>query len=353
MPPSSWYVDQQFLDLERERVFGATWQPVARVAQLREPGDHVAGQVAGMPYVVTRDDGGELRAFHNVCRHKGREVVIGCGRAEALVCGYHAWRYDLRGRLASAPRMAGVQNFDRGQMSLPPLAVEAWGPWVFVHFSLRGAPTSSLADSLSELTRRLDASEWGALEYVYSAVWDIQCNWKVYADNYLDGGYHIPHMHPSLDGQLDMETYRTELFDTYSIQSSGAALVADETHGVDGTARIGQGAIYAWLFPNFMLNRYGPCLDTNLVVPMGPDRCQVHCDFFFAPGGSGDDVAAQRAFIDESIEQSAIIQREDVEICESVQRGLGSPSYDRGRYAPRVEQGEYHFHQLLKRAYLG
>ena len=126
-------------------------------------------------------------------------------------------------------------------------------------------------------------------------------------------------------------------------QSSAPAAGPDERLDYDSGARIGARAVYAWVWPNWMLNRYGPCLDTNLVVPLGPDRCQVHYEFFFLDVEGVDNAS----FITESIEQSAVTQREDIAICESVQIGLRSSGYERGRYAPRVETGEHHFHRLL------
>lgn len=343
MPPASWYTAPEFDALEREHVLGASWQPVARREQLREVGDFVSGVLAGEPWVIVRSAAG-LRAFHNTCRHKGREVVQGCGHAEQLVCGYHAWRYDLEGQLVSAPQIAGIQEFDRREMSLPTIALEEWGPWVWLH---SGGAAGSLKGGVQELDRRLEETGWGELRFVEATTWTIGCNWKVYVDNYLDGGYHIPHMHPTLDAQLDMSTYRTELFDGYSIQSSGTSSTDDRRIAFDAVERIGGGALYAWLFPNFMLNRYGPCLDTNWVVPLGPERCQVHYEFFFAPEllGEGD----PDELIRESIEQSAVTQQEDISICESVQLGLRSRGYDRGRYAPRLEVGEHQFHGLLAR----
>ena len=339
-PPSSWYVDPKFHELERRAVFARSWQPVARVADLAQTGDYASGVVAGEPWVVVRGEDGELRAFANTCRHKGREVVQGCGRSEQLVCGYHAWTYDLCGALRSAPRMAGIRGFERGAMSLPPIAIEIWGPWVFVNFDADAAP---LAGQVTELDRRLTATDWGRLRYVHGATWDIASNWKVVVDNYLDGGYHIPHMHPTLDAQIDMSTYRTEVFERYSIQSTGASSVNDERIEYAAGDRIGGGAIYAWLHPNFMLNRYGGCLDTNLVLPVGPDRCRVIYEFFFEE----TEGAQATQFIEQSVAQAAVTQREDIAICESVQVGLQSGSYDRGRYAPQVEQGDHHFHGLL------
>lgn len=337
-PPASWYTDPRFFALDRRHVVGSSWQPVCRRTEVEAPGSYASGCSAGEPWVVTRGEDGVLRAFANACRHKGREVVTGTGRASELVCGYHAWRYDLDGRLRSAPQMAGVQAFDREQMSLPALGVVEWGPWVFVHPDASAPP---LVENVAELDRRLTAGGWDKLRFCERVEWDIACNWKVYVDNYLDGGYHIPHMHPSLDQQLDMKSYRTDLYDGYNIQGSAPGAGLD---GDDDNQRIGDGALYAWLFPNFMLNRYGPCLDSNHVLPTAPDRCRVVYEFFFDP-----EVEEAEDFVRASIEESAVIQREDIDICESVQRGLASRHYDRGRYAPRLEHGEHQFHRLLAR----
>ncbi|MEX1367569.1 MAG: SRPBCC family protein [Nannocystaceae bacterium] len=338
-PPSSWYASPQLYALETQAVFGRAWQPVAALETLAEPGAYRSGCLAGEPWVVLRDDEDRLRAFANTCRHKGREVVTGHGHAEALVCGYHAWTYDLRGRLRSAPRMAGIRGFDREAMSLPPLSVEAWGPWAWLS-PRPDAP--ALAPRLTELHRMLAATEWDRLRLHSRTSWTLACNWKVYVDNYLDGGYHVPHMHPSLDAQIDMASYRTQTFGEFSVQTSGPAR-GDGRTLVDPEQRIGAGALYAWVYPNVMINRYGPCMDVNHVVPLGPERCRVDYEFYFDEAQGVD----ARAFMEQSIEQAAVTQREDVEICESVQRGLGSRSYDRGRYAPRVEHGEHHFHRLL------
>lgn len=341
-PPASWYASPELFELEREAVFGRTWQPVARVEQVREIGQYVAGCFADRPWVITRDHDGQLRGFHNVCRHKGREVVIGAGQADQLVCGYHAWAYDLSGRLRKAPQMAGIQDFDREAMGLMPIQVEAWGPWVFINPDLDAAP---LAPRLADLDARLAASRWSELRFVAQREWTLACNWKVYVDNYLDGGYHVPHMHPSLDAQLDMVNYRTELFDEFVVQSCPSTREVNTAAPLDPRERIGTQATYAWLFPNFMINRYGDCLESNYVIPQGLSRCKVVFEYHYSESFSAGPGAA--AFIAASIEQSTRTQQEDIEICESVQIGLGSGAYDRGRYAPRVEHGDHHFHRLL------
>jgi len=339
-PPASWYASPEFWELDKRAIFANSWQPVARRDQLARPGQVISGCFAGEPYVVTRDGEG-LHALSNVCRHKAMVVAQSSDAADALVCPYHGWTYELGGRLRSAPKVAGIADFDRDAMSLPRWGVCEWGPWVFIH---PDPDATALADELEELDRRLLATAWERLRFVAEKRWVIDCNWKVYVDNYLDGGYHIPHMHPSLDAQLDMSTYQTELFHSYSIQSSGAGRPGDARTEVDSSQRIGDGALYAWLFPNFMINRYGSCMDSNWVRPLDVGRCEVVYEFYFAE-------PIDDAFVAKSIEQADITQREDIAISESVQRGLGSSHYDQGRYAPRIEVGEHHFHQLLHRAY--
>ena len=160
----------------------------------------------------------------------------------------------------------------------------------------------------------------------------VASNWKVFCDNYLDGGYHIAHMHPSLAAQLDLDSYGTEIFDRFNVQSSAA----DRVQG----GRIGGGALYAWIYPNLMLNRYGPVLDTNYVLPLDEDRCEVFFDFFFDDTVDEDWIAA-------SLKQSDITQQEDMWVSAKAQVGMQSGTWPRGRYAPGLERGVQHFHRLL------
>jgi choline monooxygenase len=166
----------------------------------------------------------------------------------------------------------------------------------------------------------------------------------VYIDNYLDGGYHVAYLHRGLASQLDLASYGTELYERFSIQSGGGAAPRGASKrrsaGRDFAERIGDHVLYAWLYPNFMINRYGPMMDTNWVLPLGRDRTEVIFDYYFEEGKDA-------AFIERSLEASDVVQREDTDICEAVQRGLESRSYDRGRYSAEREMGEHHFHRLL------
>jgi choline monooxygenase len=338
-PPKSWYVEPAMLERERERVFKRHWQYAGPLDLVRSPGSHLRVDFMGESWLVVRDRDGALRAFHNVCRHHAAELVAGAGCGDEIVCPYHGWTYALDGALKRAPQMGAMKEFARESFGLVPLPIEVWGPLVFVH---PGRPEWTLAEELAGLERRL--AEFGAmapLRWVTRRSYPMQCNWKVFVDNYLDGGYHVPHLHHGLASQLDVGSYRTECFGRHSIQTCGPNPNAT-FRGADFRERIGAGAIYAWLHPNFMLNRYGPILDVNWVRPIAHDRCSVEFDYWF----SETEGEKAREFIEASLLASDAVQREDVAISESVQRGLASPAYDTGRYA-RIETSMHQFHKLL------
>ena len=323
-PPSSWYLRDDVLGAEKERILLRTWQPVCRVEQLDQPGAFVSGSFMDQPWVVTRD-GSELRAFYNVCRHHAALVAEGSGCAAQLTCPYHGWVYDLDGRLRKAPRLGAVKEFKREDYGLKPIALEVWGPWVWLRFCDSG---SALAEQIAPLASRVSLE---GLRFVTSRSYELECNWKVYVDNYLDGGYHVEVAHQALAAQLDLDAYQTTVDGSMVLQECGAA-----------SERLGDRAVYGWLYPNWMFNRYGPTLDTNWVVPLGPNRCLTVFEYFF-------DESCDSSFIESSLAASHVVQLEDVGICESVQRGLRSQGYDVGRYAPSLEIGEYSFHHWLAR----
>ena len=335
--PSEWYFDADLADLERRTVF-AGWQAVGRVDQLAGPGAYLTAEVAGEPVAVVRDEAGTLRAFHNVCRHRAAPVLCDpCGTVTKLRCRYHGWTYDLAGRLRGAPEFEGVADFRREDFGLIPMIADTWGPTVWVH------PESAalrLADFLHPLPERTDSFSIGQLKWHARRTYDLACNWKVYVDNFLDGGYHVNTVHPGLAGVLDYGHYRTEVFSNTSVQISPLKPAAKDA--VEGVVRLGDTANYWWVFPNFMVNLYAGVMDTNLVLPLGPDRCRVVFDFYFADGTPSD-------FITQSVAVAEQVQQEDVGICEDVQRGLRSRSFSTGRFSVRRENGGYHFHQLLAR----
>jgi choline monooxygenase len=339
--PSAWYFDQEVFELERRAVFGDTWQVVGRADQVAEPGSYLTAEVAGEPILVVRDEEAILRGFYNVCRHRAARVATESeGRAKKLRCRYHGWTYDLSGRLRGTPEFDGVADFRREDSGLAPVAVAAWGPLVCVHL---GTSAPSLEDHLAPLPQRTAAVGLERLRFVERRDYRLACNWKVFVDNFLDGGYHVNTIHPGLAGVIDYSHYRTEISGQTSVQISPLKSSADQASV--GKVRSGDAAYYWWVFPNFMMNTYQGVMDTNLVLPLGTDSCRVIMDFYFAE----TEGPAARAFIAESVEVAHQIQLEDVGICEDVQKGLASRSYDTGRFSVRREAAGYHFHQLLAR----
>ena len=336
--PAPWYVDARVADLERLSVFGKTWQLVARTDQVKEPGQFVATTVAGEPVVVVRGNDGVLRAFFNVCRHHAAAVVTQpCGQASLLHCPYHGWNYGLDGSLKGMPEFEGVEDFDRVKNGLVPIRVETWECFVFINLDEQAVP---LTEFLGRLVQRVAPLGIGNLHYFDRRSYNISCNWKVYVDNYLDGGYHVPHLHKGLNSVLDYKQYTIENEDRYCLQSS--PMVSCTEDASTGATRKGDRAWYFWQYPNLMINCYEGYMDTNLVIPVDVDHCKVIFDFYFA--GIGEE---HREYNEQSVNVGNRVQEEDLGICEDVQRGLKSRAYRAGRLSVRREAGEQLFHRLL------
>ncbi|HKY31647.1 MAG TPA: aromatic ring-hydroxylating dioxygenase subunit alpha [Candidatus Polarisedimenticolia bacterium] len=338
--PASWYVDPRVAELESEGVFAATWQMVGRAVQVAGKGDYLTATVAGEPIVVVRGGDGVLRGFFNVCRHHAAAVMTEpCGRASALRCPYHGWTYSLEGELKVTPDFSGVAAFDRSASSLVPVAVAVWENWVFVRIAPSGPTLEEfLGADLAAQVRPLGLS---GLHWMERRHYAFECNWKVFVDNYLDGGYHIPYLHKGLDSVLDYGRYAIENGERHCLQHS--PVVKQGAEPETGAVRGGDRALYYWIYPNFMINWYEGVMDTNLVLPLGVDRTEVIFDFYFPDVESGPSRARNIA----SINVGQRIQDEDTAICKQVQRGLASRAYQAGRLSVRREAGEHLFHRLL------
>ena len=337
--PAPWYFDPRIAELERASVFSATWQVVGRADQVRDNGQFFTADLAGEPLVVARGEDGHLRAFYNVCRHHAAAVVTEAqGCAKQFRCPYHGWTYGIDGALKGMVEFDGVCNFDRAKNGLVPVRVDVWENFVFVNLDGRAAPLLEFLGVVPELVAPLELAM--KLHFFDRRVYTLNCNWKVYVDNYLDGGYHVPHAHKGLSSVIEYTKYTIENYERACLQSSPLSSDSSSEAGVAAT-RQGR-AFYLWLYPNFMINAYEGVMDTNLVLPLGVNRCAVVFDYYFA-----DTSAAAEAQHKESIAVSEKVQDEDMTICDSVQRGLGSRAYVAGRLSVRREAGEHLFHRLL------
>ncbi len=337
--PSAWYVNPGFHGVDRDAVFATTWQGVGHVSMVAGPGDYFLATVADNPIIIIRDRDGVLRAFYNVCRHRGGPLALepsGC--VKALTCKYHGWTYLLDGTLRGVPQFDRTELFDKKDFGLIAVGVDVWEGFVFVCLEPAHAPP--LADVLAGIAERIRPNSLTTKRLVRRVDYEVEANWKVYVDNFLEG-YHIPHVHPELNKALDYSAYTTELGPWHTLQHS--PLKADNVY----TADTGGEAFYYWVYPNFMLNVLPHRVQANLVLPKGPDRCTVSFWYYY----DSPDAAGRVEQIQADVEYSDMVQVEDREICQKVHAGLQSRGYDRGRFSPAMESGVYHFQCLLKQSY--
>src|SRR5579875_3450390 len=341
--PSKWYTDAAFLETEKQRIFWHTWQPVGHASKVAQPGCYLAAEIAGEPCAIVRGSDGILRAFSNVCRHRASTILEGNGCAKSLRCPYHNWIYSLDGQLLAAPEFDGVENWKQSDVHLPPMQVEQWGPFVFVNVDSQAPPLNEIMGDIPEQVAAIGCPIQ-QLHLSQRRDYLIRCNWKVYIDNYLEG-YHLPAAHPSLFRELDYNAYRVDTFRYYSSQY---APIRPPRPGRQEARRYsandaGNRSLYFWIFPNFMLNVYPDNLSSNIILPVGHDQTLTIFEWFtYSSGEQPADVAPETvAFSDE-------IQQEDIRICENVQKGLASRTYDRGRYSVKRENGVHHFHCLME-----
>ena len=342
--PARWYTEPEFLTLEAEKIFYKTWQPVGRLDDVMRVGDFFSCEVLDQPLVIVRNTEGELRAFFNVCPHRAAVVAHGRGNRKSLQCKYHGWTYDLNGKLLRAPEFEGVNNWDAQAVCLQSIQVEAWGPWVFVNLDPSAAPMSTVYGAIE---REITAAgfDLGQMRLVERRDYLIDCNWKVYVDNYLEG-YHLPIAHPGLFREVDYDQYRV---DTYRYHSKQYAPIRDVDPGELRDRRYVRSgdaeadALYYWMFPNVMLNVYLDNASINIIIPLGHDKTLTAFEWYFEAPGTGEGWESMQQIIAFSDE----IQQEDIELCEWVQRGLRSRAYDTGRFSVLRENGVHHFQSLV------
>src|SRR5438874_3644487 len=336
--PAALYTDAAVYEAERERMFARTWQVAGRHEQATKPGDYFTTEIAGEPLLICRDGEHKLRAFYNVCRHRAGPPAEGCGSRKVFRCGYHGWTYSLDGRLLNAPEMDGTTNFDHSQFGLQPVPIGEWGAWVFVNLDARAG---ALVSGLRELPEQAAKYRLEKLKLAERREYVMECNWKVYIDNYLEG-YHLPSVHPSLNRELDYGQYVTETFAFHSRQASPIRGPENEkdVQRRYSQASGGDEAEYFWIFPNWMLNCYPDNVSLNIVLPLATERCVAIFEWYFPESVLGTEAPANTVrFSDE-------IQKEDARICEVVHRNLKSRSYTRGRFSAKQEKGVHQFHRL-------
>ena len=321
---ASWYTDPAIFERERSAVFGRTWQFACHAGALRKSGDYVAFAIGKMPLLAVRDRLGAIRCYHNVCRHRAHGLAVGCGNRAFIVCPYHGWRYDLDGRLRSAPGSERVPGFSVGDIALREVRTEIFCGFVFINLDDDAAPMAQWYPGVEEELRAFvpGIDDLAPVDHV---VVEEACNWKVSVENYSEC-YHCSLTHPTFSsGVIDPDSYDIRPQGHCLRHTTRAAGSENMTYAIDAQ-NPHAGDYSSWyLWPTFSFQVYpGNVLNTYLW------RCSDHRSVtvtrgWYTPGGEPSETIARLAAQDR-----ATTVAEDITIVESVQRGLESGAYEPG-----------------------
>jgi choline monooxygenase len=333
--PASWYADPVVYALERERIFAASWTYAGPAEWVAETGSYFSAHIGHVPVAVVRGSDGVLRGLVNVCRHRGHLVVEGTGCRETLQCPYHAWTYELDGTLRKAPRSERVPGFDPSGLSLAPVSVDTWGPFVFVNPDPDAAPLEGALGSLPGLVAQsgLDIS---AIRFHSHHEWPIEANWKVVMENFLEC-YHCPTAHPGFSKVIDVnpDAYLLQVHPTFSSQIGPVKASALAGNGKAPFSPLGDVAQsqFHFLFPSTAINIAPgiPNISMERYLPEGLRQTIEVTDYYF-----GTDASAEA--IEELMVWDNQVAEEDVSLVQSVQRGLDSGAVPQGRLMGESEK---------------
>jgi len=351
--PAPYFYDEAIFREERLKIFFRSWHLVAHVNQLRNPGDFVTYDILDQSVIVTRSKEGGIKAFHNVCQHRGNRLVEAPrGNVPAITCGYHAWTYSMDGRLRGAPRTECLTGFDKSQHGLKPVRVEVFAAFVYINLDAEAQSVAAMAPGAEAAMRRF-LPDLDNLKLIEQVDVPVAANWKVIQENSIEG-YHFDYsgpVHKQLVKLIDFEGYRLEAHDRYWTYIGPPR--QDVTHAY-GVALAGARWQTDWFFniglwPNATLYAfpYSDVVGTFIMNPTGPETSLLRFGYYGVEGRELSDVT--RACIRWMNEE---LGPEDIRLNVSNQKGLRSLGFDRGRYLigpnldNRSEHLVHHFHKL-------
>ena len=345
------YTKQRWFDADQAAIIGRTWQWICHGEKLRAPGSFTAESIAGMPIFAVRDGDGELQAFYNVCQHRAHELVQGEGRLKNLVCPYHGWSYDLSGQLKAARHTSHLVDFDPGDICLDQVQITEFGGFVYVNLDPEAAPLQEQSGDFGA-----EIAHWAPdveqLTLAHRLTYKIKSNWKNVVDNFLEC-YHCPIAHKDFVSLVDMDTYEVTTHGIYSSHMAEAGKTENTAYDVN-EATVTDHAVW-WLWPNTCMMRY-PGRGNFIVlkiIPAGPDLTYETYDFFLETAEPNEAELESIRYLDD------VLQVEDINLVESVQRGMSTPAFQQGRIvndpsgSGLSEHALHHFHRLVLDAYKG
>jgi choline monooxygenase len=358
LPPAA-YVDEDFFALERELIFRRHWISVAFAHEIADPGDAMPARAAGVPVILARDRAGEIRAFHNVCRHRGSAILTERVKAQpTLRCPYHGWAYALDGRLRATPlwdgtRITAPDVLDRDNLGLVPIRCGVWADIVFLDLSGRAPP---LAEFVQPVAARWAPYETDGLRLGHFAAGEIAANWKLAIEGALEN-YHEDFVHPTLPARIDAAGRKTftDIAEgaMFGFCWSGESALRAETPLIPQRpeARNTERTDYlCFLFPNTQVNLYGSVSVRVIWTPLAADRTELRAAFYVVrEAATGEAFAAGRAAM---AEYWRVLREEDRRVIEGMQQGRRSPAAGDFRFSPFWEEGVHHFQNKLLAAML-
>ena len=348
--PARYYTDPGIFEAEKPAIFYRNWWLAGHVSKLASPGSYITTQIHEQNIAILRGRDGRLRAFCNVCQHRGHELLKGEGDVAVITCPYHAWAYGLDGRLRSARGTDDMPGFDPEEFGLKPVQVEVFAGLVFVNLDPDAPSLASLTGALESEIRSY-APRLDELVFAHRHTYRVKANWKVVVDNFLEC-YHCAPAHNAFVDLVDMESYRIQVHDLYSSQISEKVRAAENSaYQLDaGQADFGYAGWFLWPNLTVWIMPGAPNLMTLQIIPAGPEETVEYLDWYLPSPEPSPQIAQAMAYMDE------VLQPEDIGLCESVQRGLKSLGYNQGRFvvAPdgrgESEHAVHHFQGLVMAA---
>ena len=324
---SRYYADSDIFEAERRHIFRTSWQLICSAASIAAAGSYRATELAGSGILLIRGADGVLRAFRNVCRHRGSRLLEeGAGRCSVIACPYHGWQYGDRGQLLSTPWFDEATPFDLESLALAPLAMEIWRGLVFVALE----PRTTLAEQLGDLPQALADVALESFTETHAERLPAPLNWKGYVDQFVEY-YHTPSVHAP-DKSIGIERYTAE-------PARGMMLML----APEGSAFYGGRWLWAW--PNWTVSIFPGGMKTSRIEPLAVDRIAVYFHFYFADTSAGTQPARQRV-----IDATSHIFAEDVAACARAQRNYASGDYQPGPLHPRHEKALAYFQGRVRAA---
>ena len=350
------YTSGAIYDEERERVWYSAWICVGRSEEIAAPGDYLVRDVAGESIFVVRNRAGQVRAFYNVCAHRGTKLLDdepACGHvAKAFKCPYHAWSYDLDGQLLGTPNVQEDELFERSDYPLNAVAVDEYAGFVFVSLAAEPQPLPVALRDSNETITDFDRYRMADLRVARRITYDVAANWKIVVENYNEC-LHCPNIHPELVKVVPLyrygEVWDGETRDGGNEMRDGAtsftATGQSDLPKLPGLLAEDYGMYYGvFQFPNLMVNLHPDAVMSYLVYPRGPDRTTVVSEFLFRP----ETIASPSFRPEPVIELWDLISRQDWAVCERAQLGVSSRSYRSGVY-PRKDRLLFDFNERWRR----